>query len=148
MKKFEKINKKIVITILGFVCIFGVGMVVGAQTAGEAGSVNDPLVTKSYLDSRLENVSPGGTASSEYKKVVLSKGKVLVGKEGTEIMVYSGNAVAYSTADGIVNVTVGELAKDGVTLGKYSVYVVPDNESGVKAGSDVVLFVRGDYSSN
>ena len=138
--------KKLLVLAICGIMIFAVGIIVGAQTTDEAGSVNDPLVTKSYLDMRLQNINGGENAS--YTKVNLSKGKVLVGQEGTEIMLYQGNASAYSTEKGIVNITVGELAENGTTLGKYCVYVTPDADSGIKAESDIIVFVKGAYSTN
>ena len=142
-----KVNyKKFLILAICGIMIFAVGIIVGAQTTDEAGSVNDPLVTKSYLDMRLQNITGGENAS--YTKVTLSKGKVLVGKEGTEIMLYQGNATAYSTSKGVVNITVGELAENGTALGKYCVYVAPDADSGIKAESDIIVFVKGAYSTN
>jgi len=140
-------KKKFIIIALSGIIVFAAGLIVGAQTTGEAGSVEDPLITKSYLDMRLEDFDGTGNSSS-YKKVTLAKGKVLIGKEGTEIMLYQGNGVAYSTSKGIVNVTVGELVENGITLGKYCVYLSPDSESGIKAESDVVLFVKGAFSTN
>ncbi len=142
-----KLSKKIIILAVSGIIIFAAGMLVGAQTTDEAGSVNDPLITKSYLDMRLQDID-GSESVSSYKKVSLSKGKVLVGKEGTEIMLYQGNASSYSTSKGIVNVTVGEMAANGTTLGKYCVYLTPDSESGIKAESDIVIFVKGAYSTN
>ncbi len=142
-----RLSKKIIILAVSGILIFAAGMLVGAQTTDEAGSVNDPLITKSYLDMRLQDVD-GNEGVSSYKKINLSKGKILVGKEGTEIMLYQGNASAYSTSKGIVNVTVGEMAEDGTTLGKYCVYLTPDAESGIKAESDVTIFVKGTYSTN
>lgn len=148
MKLKERfLNKKFIILAICGVIIFAVGIVVGAQTTNEVGSVNDPLITKSYLDMRLGENGDGGSGSS-YKKVTLSKGKILVGHEGTEIMLYQGNASAYSSAKGIVNVTVGEMSANSTTLGKYCIYVTPDSDSGVKAESDLVLFVKGSYSTN
>ena len=138
--------KKLLVLAICGIMIFAVGIIVGAQTTDEAGSVNEPLVTKSYLDMRLQNINGGENAS--YTKVNLSKGKVLVGQEGTEIMLYQGNASAYSTEKGIVNITVGELAENGTTLGKYCVYVTPDADSGIKAESDIIVFVKGAYSTN
>ncbi len=149
MKLKDKIlkNKKFIILAISGVMIFAAGMIVGAQTNAEPGSVNDPLITKSYLDMRLENVDGTGSTAS-YKKVTLAKGKILVGHEGTEIMLYQGNASAYSTADGIVNVTKAEVATNGTTLGKYCIYLTPDAESGIKAESDITIFVKGSYSTN
>ena len=146
-RKDFKLNKKFLILTISGIIVFAAGMLVGAQTTDEAGSVNDPLITKSYLDMRLKDID-GGSSNSSYDKVTLSKGKVLVGKEGTEIMLYQGNASAYSTSKGIVNITVGEMAVNGTTLGKYCVYLTPDSESGIKAESDLVIFVKGAYSTN
>lgn len=145
--KSKILNKKFIILAISFVLMFTLGMIVGAQTTDEAGSEKDPLITKSYLDMRMENVD-GSDTSSGYKKVTLTKGQMLVGYEGTEFVLYQGNATAYSTSDGIVNVTVGEMVADGITLGKYCVYISPDSDSGIKAASDVTVFVKGKYSTN
>ncbi len=145
--KSKILNRKFIILAAAFLLIFALGMIVGAQTTDEPGSEKDPLITKSYLEMSLENID-GSKADSSYKKVTLSKGQLLVGYEGTEIMLYQGNATAYSTADGVVNVTVGEMVKNGITLGKYCVYVTPDSDSGIKAISDVIVFVKGKYSTN
>ena len=124
--------------------VFGIGIKVGAAQDKEPGSVNDPLITKSYLESYL---GENGGGQAGYSKVTLKKNQLLIGKEGTEIVLYSGSANTYSTSAGLVNVSVGEISADGMTLGKYYSYLCPDSETGIKAISDTVVFVKGGYSS-
>lgn len=145
--KDKLLNKRLIVVVVLGIMLFALAIIVGAQTTDEAGSAKDPLITKSYLDMKLGDIDGSGS-SSGYKKVTLSKGQMLVCSEGTEFMLYQGNATAYSTSDGVVNITVGELVNDGITLGKYCVYLSPDSESGMKATSGVTVFVKGKYSTN
>lgn len=148
----ENIKKTVivlVILLLGSGIVFKAGMVVGAAGEDKPGSVNDPLITKSYLESYINSLGLSGDAGSDgYTKVVLSKGSTLVGQEGTEILLYSGSANAYVKGANLVNVTMGEAYENGITLGKYCVYMCPDTSSGITATSEVVVFVRGQYTSN
>ena len=146
-------RKKVIVSVIGIICavaVFKAGMIAGAAGDAEPGSVGDPLITKSYLDAYIQNLGLSSeTGTSEgYTKVVLSKGSTLVGQEGTEILLYSGSANAYVKGEKIVNVTMGEAYGDGMTLGKYCVYMCPDSSSGITAISDVVLYVKGKYTSN
>lgn len=148
----EKIKRTVivlVILVIGTCIVFKAGMVVGAAGEDKPGSVNDPLITKSYLDSYIASLGLSGNAGSDgYTKVVLSKGSTLIGQEGTEILLYSGSANAYVQGLNLVNVTMGEAYDNGITLGKYCVYMCPDANSGVTATSEVVVFVRGQFTSN
>ncbi len=145
-------NKKIfVLAVILLVCgvgIFKAGMTVGAAGDAKPGSVNDPLITKSYLDSYISNLGISGDVNAGYKKVALTKGKTIVGHEGTEILLYSGSAKAYAKKADIVNMTIGEAVSDGMSLGKYCIYLCPDKESGITAMSDVIVFVKGSYTAN
>lgn len=146
-------RKIVIVSVILIICagaVFKAGMIAGAANNAEPGSVNDPLITKSYLDSYIQNLglSSGTGVSDGYTKVILSKGSTLVGREGTEILLYSGSANAYVKGEKIVNVTKGEVYEDGMTLGKYCVYMCPDSNSGITAISDVVVYVKGKYTSN
>ena len=145
-------KKKIcIIVVILLICgagLFKAGMTVGAAGDDKPGSVNDPLITKSYLDSYIANLGIAGVEQTGYRKVVLEKGKTIIGHEGTEILLYSGSACAYAKSSQLVNVTMGETVDDGMSLGKYCVYLCPDAAAGITAMSDVVIFVKGSYSSN
>lgn len=148
-EKLKKILIVAVILVIGIGGVFKAGMIVGAANDVTPGSVNDPLITKSYLDSYISSLGLyGDTSSSGYKKITLSKGSTLVGHEGTEVLLYSGSANAYVQGADLVNVTMGEVYGNGMTLGKYCVYLCPDSNSGITATSEVVVFVKGQYSSS
>lgn len=146
-----RMKKICIVAVILLICgagLFKAGMTVGAAGNAEPGSVNDPLITKSYLDSYMSNLGISGDAQSGYNKVTLTKGKTMVGQEGTEILLYSGSANAYAKSGKLVNVTIGEAVNDGMSLGKYCEYLCPDADSGITAMSDVVVFVKGGYSTN
>ena len=148
MSKVKKISIVLIIVIIGSLGIFKAGMMVGAADEVKPGSVNDPLITKSYLESYIGSLGlSGNSTSAGYTKVVLQKGSTLIGNEGTEILLYSGSANAYVKGAQLVNVTMGEAYDDGMTLGKFCVYMCPDKSSGIVAMSDVVVYVKGNYTS-
>lgn len=118
---------------------FRAGMYVGAADQ-EAGSISDPLVTKSYLDSRLAQ------ASGTMTKVTLQKGAVLNASEGAMMIVYSGNGTVSGSGNGLINVTTGELTVAGISLAKYNTYLFSDVATTVTASSTMTVFVTGTYS--
>lgn len=139
------IKKKIGI-VISFIAIifivFKVGLEVGAATT-EPGSAGDPLITKSYLDKRLEELSGGG--SGGYKKVTIKKNEALTASEGTEIILYSGSATVKGQ-DGLINLSSGELFKSGNTMVKYNIFLSPDFDCGIKANTTAILFIKGNYN--
>lgn len=148
MPKMKKIAIVLVIVIIGSVGLFKAGVMVGAAGEAKPGSVNDPLITKSYLESYISSLGlSGDSKTSGYSKVVLKKGATLIGTEGTEIMLYSGSANAYAKNEKLVNLTMGEACDDGMTLGKFCVYMCPDKSAGFVAVSDVVVYIKGTYTS-
>jgi hypothetical protein len=137
--------KKKVGIIIGFIVIlfvvFKVGIEVGAATS-EPGSAGDPLITKSYLDKRLGESS--GTGSGNYKKVTVKKNETLTAGEGTELILYSGNATVKGQ-DGLINLSSGELFKSGNTVVKYNIFLSPNSNCGIKATTTVTLYIKGNY---
>lgn len=136
--KIKKIGTVILTLAVVGVVFFRAGVMVGAADS-EPGSVGDPLVSKSYLDSRLNDLSGVMT------KVTLSKGSVLTAAEGASIIVYSGNGTVSGSGSGLINVTAGEMTAVGISLAKYNTYLFPDAATSVTAGSAMVIFVTGTY---
>jgi len=138
-------HKKKIGIIISFIVIlfivFKVGIEVGAATS-EPGSAGDPLITKSYLDKRLGESS--GTGSGSYKKVTVRKDETLTADEGSELILYSGNA-AVKGQDGLINLSSGELFKSGNTMVKYNIFLSPDSNCGIKATTTVTLYIKGNY---
>lgn len=139
-------HKKKIGIVISFIAIifivFKVGLEVGAATT-EPGSAGDPLITKSYLDKRLEELS--GVGSGGYKKVTVKKNEALTVSEGTELILYSGSATVKGQ-DGLINLSSGELFKSGNTMVKYNIFLSPDSDSGIKANTTAILFIKGNYN--
>lgn len=138
-------NKKVllIVAFLVCICVFKVGIEVGAATS-EPGSAGDPLITQSYLESRLQENSGG--AGSTYKKVSIKKNSSVRVSEGTEIILYSGNATI-TGSNGFLNLSSGELFKKGDSVVKYNIFLSPSTGNGIKATTAVTLFIKGSYTT-
>ena len=87
-------------------------------------------------------------AGMEFSVVTLSKGQVLTGDIGCEVMLRVGSAtcVAASTP-GLVDETSGSTLSGGGALAANHLYMMTVENRGVKAGADTVkLLVRGTYT--
>lgn len=143
---------------------------------GDAGSSNDPLVTKSYVDSQIASVSDGGStaklesklaaqeemisvltqeinalkqqSSSSYTLVTVPQGSSIVGAQGTEIIVRSGNGlVLASQGGGLQDMTEGTDLLAGSEVPKYHLVIVPREDGrGILATKDLIVMVRGGYN--
>lgn len=103
------------------------------------GSAGDPLLTLSYLEKRLAEY---GTTC---EKVTLSRGQVLTGALGTEIVVLSGSATALG--DGVVDITEGRLTQEDTSLFLYHKYILTEGYSGCEALSTATILVYGEYAT-
>ena len=116
---------------------FHAGTVFGA--GAEPGSSGDPLITQSYLEEQLKDISSGG-----FHKIKVPKGRTLSCSSGTQIILYSGSATV-SSEGGLLNLTQGGLFSAGDTIAKYQSYLVPEKGRGVTCGSESILFIQGEY---
>lgn len=150
--------------IIGLEILAATAIVAGVTAFAAAGTEDDPLVSKSYVDDKIEQVltivnggtvpsTDGGstvttTAGASFETVYLSVGQVLIGEEGTEIIMRSGSGSAYITgADGIVDATTGENLQNGSTLRTNHIMIVPRADGrGVKANEGAWFLVKGGYS--
>ncbi len=113
----------------------GCTMVFGS--ANTPGSSEDPLVSKSYVDSALA-----------YEVVHLQANQKILGGAGTEIILRSGEATAIGNgANGVSDLTLG---KDLMTTDKVNtnhLLMVPrDDGRGIQVWTESYLMVRGKYS--
>lgn len=131
----------VILALVASLC-YRAGRADGASGGGVPGSAGDPLITRSYLEERLSQVQKGEAAS--FQKVTLTKGEELLLYAGSEMMLYSGSA-AVRGADGLVNLTTGELFKKGNSTVRYHLYFAPADGSGIKADGNVTAYVRGNY---
>ncbi len=121
------------------------------------GGVEDPVVTKSYVDKLLgqNGGSSGSSSSSEdtaMKVVTVAAGKKLLAtEEGTEFIVRSGKAVAYSEEkDGISNLTSGTDLVHGKAVANNNLILSPRAGRGITPDSSVsnnklIVLVKGKY---
>lgn len=164
-------NKKVKITLAI--------LVLGATTLHAAdsglGTTNDPLVTKSYVDKKIAEVSGTGSldvskkleqqqilinelsaqlqaleekGSSTYEVVVVKPGEAIFGKQGSEIIVRSGEAkVIGSEAGGIQDMTAGVDLDNASLAPKYHLLIIPREDGrGLLATKTLTVMVRGGYT--
>ena len=134
--------------------------------AATAGGADDPLVTKSYLDgpfmtqvrslvdqavgerkTELENILDQG-GGNVFKVVTLSKGQVLEGDVGCEVMLRIGTATC-GTPDnvGLIDTTDGTVLTNGKSLVTNHLYMVTISTRTVTATSGTVkVLARGPYT--
>ena len=151
-------NKKTKKAIIG-ICM-GVLLLGRSTVFSEPGSENDPLVTlsyvnekmeniKEYIDVKLRNTSSGTGSSNELIVVELSKGQKLIGKSGTEIILRGGKSTAYGVGEnkGICDVTKGiDIDNEIDYLPFNHLLIFPrDDGRGVQAHTDSVFMIRGSY---
>ncbi|MWC27205.1 hypothetical protein [Paenibacillus sp. MMS18-CY102] len=157
------------------VLLLGGGALLGTQWASTAqgdgdtvtpGSVDDPVVTKSYVDQMLGNQS--GVSAEDVQQMLsglkeeLSKtsnqvvvvavpaGKTLLAADGAEFVVRAGKAVAYSgDANGISDLTDGKDITNGKAVPNNHLILFPRGGRGVMPDpaqkNGLTVMVRGNY---
>lgn len=133
-------------------------LVIGATAfAASAGSESDPLVSKSYVDDKINQVISlinTGTSTavvdtgSSYVPVYASVGQTVIGGEGTEIILRAGKGnVVISGADGIVDATTGQNMTSGKAAVLNHIMIVPRADGrGIKVTEAAWFLIKGDYS--
>lgn len=132
------------------------------------GSIDDPVVTKSYMDQRIKeevakalgnggSVNTGGgngsntVANGSFETIKLEKGQTIMAEAGSEIIVRRGKTTVVSTdGDSVVNVTTGKDLNDGAAIENNHLLVFPRETRGIKADAKdekpIWLLVRGGYT--
>ncbi|OMF35850.1 hypothetical protein BK133_10400 [Paenibacillus sp. FSL H8-0548] len=149
------------------VVLIGAGVWVGVNFASplEAesnaltpGSVQDPVVTKSYVDEQLAKLSGGavggGTApvaDSTLEVVIVPAGKTLMAGQGTEVIVRVGKAIAYSSdASGIADLTGGTDLTKGKSIPTNHLLLFPREGRGIlpdpNQKNGLTVLVKGSYT--
>jgi len=168
----EKSKKLLLILIVG--SVLTLTFMLSAAATPAPGSEEDPLVTRSYVNRRIAEITglqSGGTlpdqqmdaivaevasrlsgghgaASEVFTPVHMTSGQTLFGHEGTEIILRSGTAIVQSNSvDGLANVTSGVDQGAGETIERNHMLIVPRADGrGVHATSEVWLLVKGGFS--
>lgn len=142
----------------------------------QPGSSEDPLITRSYLERRLSTLEINNhTVLSDevlnfiieditrrifsqlsyvekgtFKPVSANTGQLIIGDEGTEIILRVGSALIFSEVDnGVVNITTGRELLNGDRVDINNKLIVPrDDGRGVFVTEDSWFIIRGNYSIN
>lgn len=138
----------------------------GATVSGsQPGSVDDPVVTKSYVDQQIQKaLGTGGSSSGKpgskegattgdsgaLQVVTIKSGEKLIAKGGTEFIVRAGKAVVYSPdTNGISDLTDGKDISNGQAVVNNHLLLFPRDGRGVMPDpsqkNGLTVMVRGDY---
>ncbi|MCR8660489.1 hypothetical protein [Paenibacillus endoradicis] len=149
---------------IGASAILAVGIISGslignALSVGTSsvtpGTVSDPVVTKSYVDEQIAKLSGGGstgggTATATLEVVTVPADRILMVNAGSEIVIRTGKAVAYSSdSNGISDVTAGADIKSGVAVPANHEIWFPRDGRGIQAApgttGSLTVLVKGSY---
>lgn len=146
-KRFKYLTATLIMAVVSLIAFSDIPNA-DAATNG-AGSQNDPVVTLSYLEYRLEKA--GGitsekkedgesSASSGFTKVILQNGEILKPGEGGSLVMYSGNAKVYGES-GLIDITDGTMYPEGCSLSLYNEYLIPEDGAGIEAMGKCTVFI-------
>ncbi len=116
----------------------------GTVSTGLTQSQLDALTTRIYNDvvAKTSEITP------LHKPVKATKGQTILGAEGTEIILRSGECVIYSVVEnGVTNLTYGTNLDNGEAVAKDNLLIVPRQDGrGVTVTTDEAWFmIRGEY---
>lgn len=144
---------------VGFISVIAsVVMVMGSVYGADAGSESDPLVSKSYVDDKIDQVlakigsgtSSGSTTVSggTFTPVSVAVGKTIVGGEGAEMILRAGKAnVVISGSEGITDATTGQTLYNGHSATLNHLTIIPrDDGRGFKVTEAAWFLVKGSYT--
>ncbi|MCH5186930.1 MAG: hypothetical protein J1F63_00905 [Oscillospiraceae bacterium] len=125
------------------------GAIFTFSAAAAPGTDADPLISKSYIDSvvypYIDSVAESDKAG--LRIVDLYAGESLAAGAGTEIVLRSGSAtVIASWRGGLCDGTGGTDLPNAAAVPSNHLLIVPRGDGrGVKATSDAILMVRGEF---
>lgn len=136
---------KRVIALTIIITILGLTVVVAASDT--PGSKEDPVVTKSYVDNQIAQLIGSNGSTETYKAVMLTAGQRLIGNEGTEVILRSGEATAIDNgANGVSDVTGATDLMTGQNVAQNHLLLIPRSDGrGIQADTEIWVMVRGTY---
>lgn len=138
-------NKKLKM-ILTFILLSGTTLYAADNMLGTR---VDPVVTKSYVDMKIkEQLGKVEGQKSTFEIVDVPVGKAIYGKQGSEMIIRSGEGIIIaSLAGGVQDVTDGvDLAAD-VLAPKNNLLIIPREDGrGIFANKTMTIMVRGGYT--
>jgi len=123
-------------------------------TADDSEIVSDVVAQIQYLYGDVLSGSTSAASAvaapapdSSFTPVSAAAGQIILGDEGTEIILRSGAAVGYTAvADGIVNASAGADIKNGQVIKTNQLHIVPRADGrGVRVTQDAWFMIKGSY---
>ena len=139
------------------ILVVAVSLILGATVVfSEPGSENDPLVSLSYLEKRLEQLKlymdeklegNSSTSSTKMEVVEVNSGQSIIGRSGTEIILRGGKArIIAGELGGLSDVTDGKDLSMDIPVPPNHLLIVPrDDGRGAYAITDAIFLVKGYY---
>ena len=120
-------------------CALGVLFVAGSYAA-QPGTEEDPLVTKSYIDTAV-------IPQTKFQVVNVPAGKSVICDAGTEMILRMGTCSIVGTQKGgVSDVTMGYDLADGIVVQGNHLLIVPLADGrGVRTSTDCILMIKGGY---
>ncbi len=89
-----------------------------------------------------------GGAGDKYVPVSASKGQIIIGDEGCEIILRSGSAICYTAVEnGLVDATTGQELLNNTPISKNHILITPRADGrGVKTTEDAWFIIKGQYT--
>lgn len=153
-------NKKKQITIITALLVVLVVQVVYANT-NDPGSSEDPLVTLSFVEQKIsqlkyyvdEKVSNSSNApdvpgtGNTFEVIEVDAGKSLIGGQGTEVILRSGEAIAIdSELGGLSDISAAKDLTNNQPIQTNHLMIIPRNDGrGIKALTKIFVMVKGNY---
>ena len=156
MKKRMKLK-----VVAGLVCLCSLFVVALAAP----GTDDDPLISLSYIEdvliprieqyveNKLAGLSAGGTeqgAANTFVVVDAKEGDEIICSAGTELILRMGKAEIIATEKGgLADTTAGYDLANGTEMPANHLLIVPVADGrGIKAQTDVIVMIKGEYSIN
>ena len=131
----------------------------GSGVFSEVGTDKDPLITKSYVDKKINEIKSYvdtkilnvNTSTNEFVVVDVAEGKTIILGGGSEVILRSGQARCISkimdgTDNGLADVTAGkDLKMDELITLNHLLLTPRDDGRGASAVIDSIFLVRGSY---
>lgn len=126
-----------------------------AAVTGDPGSADDPLVTRSYLESQLKSLTANRddeTVEASVEKYIqwqvmdLAPGQQLEAKAGTELIVRAGQTVVVDpVGSGVPDVTAGSNITVGKVIALDHLLIIPRTDGrGINARSKTIVMYKGE----
>lgn len=162
---FIKSKKIVHIALLTIFVMSVVGGTVSSAAGAEPGTAGDPVVSQSYVDSKVNDLTnqinalkqqiPQGTSgqpqAAKFQVIgPVAAGKKIIAGESTEIVLRGGSATAISSQyGGVADLITGTDLQTGTKVPLNHLLLVPrDDGRGITITSEAWVLIRGSYTIN